>query len=108
MKAAILLSKPTIELDPFVARVDFAKCTGCNDCLGECEYKGALETFEENGRPLVRVNPALCSGCGACVAVCEPLKFASLSTGTKPPTPLFTYHCQVTSVPSAEASKTAS
>lgn len=72
VKAAILLSKPTIELDPFVARVDFAKCTGCNDCLGECEYKGALETFEENGRPLVRVNPALCSGCGACVAVCEP------------------------------------
>ena len=37
------------------------------------------------------------------VLVADPLKFASSTEGTKP-APLFTYHCQVTDVPSASAS----
>ncbi len=65
-KVSILLSKDTIEMDPFVARVDTARCDGCQLCLAECEYKGAL-TMAENR---AKVNPALCAGCGSCVAVC--------------------------------------
>ena len=73
-KAAILLSRPTIELDPFVARVDESRCDGCELCLAECEYKGALlmADREVDGQTVRRaeVTPALCAGCGACVAVC--------------------------------------
>ncbi len=41
-KAAILLSRETVELDPFVARVDAEQCIGCDRCLPECAYTGAL------------------------------------------------------------------
>jgi heterodisulfide reductase subunit A len=73
-KAAILLSREVVELDPFVAAVDAERCNGCDRCLPECAYTGALvkETAQSNGEPVqkVRVNPGLCVGCGACVAVC--------------------------------------
>jgi heterodisulfide reductase subunit A len=76
VKAAILLSKPVIELDPFVARVDENLCDGCELCLAECEYQGALTMVdvEQDGQTVrrARVNPALCAGCGACAAVCPP------------------------------------
>lgn len=73
VKASILLSKGMIEMDPFVARVREEKCTGCELCLAECEYRGALTMAETgDGRKVARVNPALCAGCGACAAVCEP------------------------------------
>lgn len=69
-KAAILLAEPDIPLEPFVAVVDEAKCTGCGLCPAECSYEGALTMAEKNGKKLAQVNPALCKGCGACVAVC--------------------------------------
>jgi heterodisulfide reductase subunit A len=73
-KAAILLSRDVVELDPFVAQVDAEKCSGCERCLAECSYTGALfkETVQAGGETVVkaRVNPGLCFGCGACVAVC--------------------------------------
>jgi len=73
-KVAILLSKGTIELDPFVARINEELCDGCELCLAECEYKGALTMVPSDaGQPAkARVNPALCVGCGACAAVCPP------------------------------------
>ena len=70
VKAAILLAEPDIPLEPFVAVVDEAKCTGCGLCPAECSYEGALMMTEKNGKQLALVNPALCKGCGACVAVC--------------------------------------
>jgi heterodisulfide reductase subunit A len=74
VKAAILLSRDVVELDPFVAEVDAEKCNGCERCLEECAYTGALlkETVEIDGETVVkaRVNPGLCFGCGACVAIC--------------------------------------
>ncbi len=72
VKATILLAKGEIELDPYVARVVPERCDGCEKCLSECEYKGALTmTNRPEGGPLVAtVNKALCVGCGACVAVC--------------------------------------
>jgi len=73
-KAAVLLSRPTIELDPFVAYVDQGLCDGCELCLAECEYPGALvmEDVPLGGGTVrrARVNAALCAGCGACAAVC--------------------------------------
>ncbi len=74
VKAAILLSKPVIALDPFVARVQEERCDGCELCLAECEYDGALTMVEVepagSGVRRATVNPALCVGCGACAAVC--------------------------------------
>ncbi len=76
VKAAILLSKPIIELDPFVARVVEDLCDGCEQCIAECEYEGALTMadVERDGQTVrrARVNPALCAGCGACAAACPP------------------------------------
>ncbi|HLI03255.1 MAG TPA: CoB--CoM heterodisulfide reductase iron-sulfur subunit A family protein [Terracidiphilus sp.] len=73
-KAAILLTREMVELDPFVAEVNAAECIGCERCFPECAYTGALiaEPGEFNGAPVqkARVNPGLCVGCGACVAVC--------------------------------------
>ncbi len=70
VKVAALLGKGHVELDPYVAAVDEAVCTGCGDCLPACLGDGALELIEgANGRK-ARVVPALCLGCGACVAVC--------------------------------------
>jgi len=73
-KAAILLTREMVELDPFVAEVDASQCTGCERCFPECAYTGALvrEPGEFDGVPVhkARVNPGLCVGCGACVAVC--------------------------------------
>ncbi len=66
-KAAIVLGKDHIELDPYVALVNENKCDGCQKCLPECSYVGAI-FMNKNGK--AQVNPALCKGCGACVAVC--------------------------------------
>jgi heterodisulfide reductase subunit A2 len=73
-KAAILLGREMVELDPFVAEVNAERCIGCDRCFPECAYTGALvkEAAEFNGQTIqkARVNPGLCVGCGACVAIC--------------------------------------
>lgn len=74
VKAAALLGRGFVELDPFVAEVDLEKCQGTGACMEACLCEGALTMVEMDlagervSRP--RVNPALCLGCGACVAVC--------------------------------------
>ncbi len=74
VKAAALLGKGYVELDPFVAEVDTAKCKGTGACVEVCLADGALRMVEtEKDGKIVRyaeVTPALCMGCGACVAVC--------------------------------------
>jgi heterodisulfide reductase subunit A2 len=73
-KAASLLSRGYVELDPFVAEVDLDKCKGSGMCVEACLADGALQLaeMEINGRKVqcAQVTPALCLGCGACVAVC--------------------------------------
>jgi heterodisulfide reductase subunit A len=68
-KSATLLLKGYVDLEPFVATVDAARCTGCNECLAACPYE-ALEKIVVEGRPLVRVVASLCKGGGACVPAC--------------------------------------
>ncbi len=65
-KAAILLSKGYVELDPYVAQVDQSLCRGHGQCANVCPVEGAV-AVQEN---LARINPALCTGCGICVAEC--------------------------------------
>ncbi|BBO76836.1 hypothetical protein DSCW_42530 [Desulfosarcina widdelii] len=73
-KAAALLARGHVELDPFVAEVDLSRCTGRGACVEACLNAGALTLVdvEENGETVqrARVTPALCLGCGACAAVC--------------------------------------
>jgi len=74
VKASALLGQGFIELDPFVAKVDLAKCRGSGACVEACLGDGALNMveLEVDGEKVTRaqVTPALCLGCGACVAVC--------------------------------------
>jgi heterodisulfide reductase subunit A len=73
-KVMALLGKDTIELEPFVARVNPALCTGSGECVQLCPYEGAiaLQTVIENGEEVQRavVTPANCKGCGICVGAC--------------------------------------
>jgi heterodisulfide reductase subunit A len=74
VKAAALLGRGYVELDPFVAEVDLEKCRGSGACVEACLADGALQLvqMEVDGRQVQRaqVTSALCLGCGACVAVC--------------------------------------
>ena len=74
VKAAAILTRGYVELDPFVAEVDLSKCRGTGACVEACLAEGALALadLEVAGEKVRRaqVNPALCLGCGACVAVC--------------------------------------
>jgi heterodisulfide reductase subunit A len=74
VKAAALLSRGYVKLDPFVAEVDNQKCVGTGACIDACLIDGALRLVEMKiaGQKVQRaqVVPAFCTGCGACVAVC--------------------------------------
>lgn len=74
VKAAAILTRGFVELDPFVAEVDLSKCIGAGACVEACLADGALSLvdLEVEGQQVRRaqVNPVMCIGCGACVAVC--------------------------------------
>ncbi|SHF94841.1 heterodisulfide reductase subunit A [Desulfacinum infernum DSM 9756] len=73
-KASALLAKGCVQLDPFVAEVDWDKCRGTGACVEACLGDGAIERVDVvvDGETVRRaqVVSALCLGCGACVAVC--------------------------------------
>jgi heterodisulfide reductase subunit A len=68
-RAATILSKKELELDPLIATVDEETCSGCGICIAICPY-AAVELVEEETTH-ARVNEALCKGCGACVGACS-------------------------------------
>ena len=67
VKTAALLAKGYVELDPYVAEVDAARCTGNGRCQKVCPVEGAIT---DDAACKSHVNPALCTGCGICVAEC--------------------------------------
>jgi heterodisulfide reductase subunit A len=71
-----LFSRPELEREPVVAKVNENTCVHCRACIVACPYK-AIEDYEIRDRKgrlvktVARVNEGLCQGCGTCVAVCR-------------------------------------
>jgi heterodisulfide reductase subunit A len=68
-KAAALVMKGTVDIEPLIARVDPDRCVWCGKCAPACPFEAIVKT-EAGGKALAEVRPALCKGCGACVPVC--------------------------------------
>ena len=68
-KAASLLVKGYIDLQPYIAFVDRSRCVWCGACAEACPYS-AIEQTLVDGKEVAVVNDALCKGCGACLPVC--------------------------------------
>lgn len=64
-RAAILMAKGEVEVEPIVAQADQEQCIGCRICERVCDF-GAVEVVERKAR----VIEALCKGCGACAGAC--------------------------------------
>lgn len=78
-KVCMLLSYPEIAMEPTIAQVNEARCSGCLACQEVCPYR-AIEpksvTERVGGIQITRtvafVNSGLCQGCGACTVSCRP------------------------------------
>jgi heterodisulfide reductase subunit A len=68
-RAATILVKESIEIDPIVSVVDEDNCNGCGICERVCPY-GAMHLIEINGLIKAQSTPASCKGCGLCAASC--------------------------------------
>lgn len=66
-KAAAMIAQGQVEMDPFIAAVDEALCTGCSTCLTVCPYDAISR---DEARRIAMVSEALCTGCGTCAATC--------------------------------------
>jgi len=68
------------ETTNFVARVDEETCTGCGDCVDQCQLE-ALELSDDT----VSVNEEYCLGCGACVSKCPTESLSLVRVSNKKP-----------------------
>ena len=68
-KAAALLVKGYVDLQPFVAFVKPEACVWCGKCAAACPY-AAIEKVAYGDKEVARVVDVLCKGCGACLPVC--------------------------------------
>jgi heterodisulfide reductase subunit A len=66
-RAAIPLLRGRVTVEPIVAEVDEAACTGCGDCVPHCPY-GAMTL--DVARGVLNIAEVLCKGCGTCIAAC--------------------------------------
>jgi len=62
-----MISKGTVLIEPIVATIEEARCSGCRICNTLCPFN-AIEYLED--KAVSYINPALCKGCGTCVAAC--------------------------------------
>jgi heterodisulfide reductase subunit A len=69
-KVAVLLGQGRVELEPFVAHVDPARCDGSGECVAVCPYEDAITLDMVDGVTRAVVTPANCAGCGSCVSAC--------------------------------------
>jgi len=67
-RAAGLMLRGEVRIEPLFAFVDTESCNACGICATRCPYQ-AISVDKEKKRP-ARVNPALCKGCGTCAADC--------------------------------------
>ena len=72
-RAATVLSREEMELEPTISEVVDANCDGCAYCIEPCPYNAlTLIEYMRNGaiKKTVERNEALCKGCGVCMATC--------------------------------------
>ncbi len=72
-RAATILSRDQIELEPTISHVVNENCDGCAYCVDPCPFKAiTLIEYEVGGeiKKRVEVNEAICKGCGTCMATC--------------------------------------
>ena len=67
-RAAIVLSKETIESEGRISGVRPELCSGCGTCVAVCAYN-AIELDPVTNVAII--NETLCKGCGACAASCR-------------------------------------
>jgi len=67
-RAAGLLLRGKVRIEPLFAFVDPEACNACGICATRCPYQ-AIRVDKDKKSPAV-VNPALCKGCGTCAADC--------------------------------------
>lgn len=73
MKAAELLAKGEIEIEPLMGEVDSDLCSGCAICKTVCPFEAVrLKTEEVHGKEITvaEILEAVCQGCGACSTAC--------------------------------------
>ncbi len=68
-QAAAVLKRGVAELDPQVAVVRTAACTGCADCVDACPF-GAISLVARDGGEIAAIDATGCKGCGACAPIC--------------------------------------
>jgi heterodisulfide reductase subunit A len=68
-KAAALLVKGYVDLQPFVAYVKNELCVWCGKCAAACPYS-AIEKIPYGDKEVAQVVDVLCKGCGACLPAC--------------------------------------
>ena len=66
-EAIALTAKGSILLEPNLAYIEEALCSGCQVCVSLCPYN-AIEMDRE--KMVARMSDVLCKGCGVCVAAC--------------------------------------
>ena len=69
-KAAELLNKDKLYIEPVVCEVNQDLCRTCGTCVDLCEFHAPELIIEDNGRKKVSINKALCKGCGTCAVWC--------------------------------------
>ncbi len=69
-KAATVISKDHIEVEPIVATVDETLCWGCGTCSDVCEFGAPALQSNKEGQKVTNINEVLCKGCGTCVVYC--------------------------------------
>jgi heterodisulfide reductase subunit A len=67
-RAALVLSRGSIEAGGTVCVINSSKCAGCGTCAALCPFR-AIEMDEAEGKAVV--NEALCKGCGLCASSCR-------------------------------------
>jgi len=73
-RAATILARPVIEIEPTISHVIEDKCDGCAYCVDPCPYNAItlVEYEDDQGRIKKRVviDESICKGCGTCQATC--------------------------------------
>ncbi|MBN1347934.1 CoB--CoM heterodisulfide reductase iron-sulfur subunit A family protein [candidate division KSB1 bacterium] len=69
-KAAMILSRDTIEISPTTCEVNESLCRGCGLCVRICDFHAPELVQISTGVSVARINQAMCKGCGTCAAWC--------------------------------------